>query len=390
MKRAAFPLLLLICFLFLAAFGPPFLRIEAEIFVDDAPLDGKNLLVEVPHALRAERSGGYEKLYDTLLKKYSPQEALNYLAIHLGDYLLKECEKRRVEPVNATLEWKGDVSAPFLYHAEKTGRVVDLAALGREVARAMDQKDGRARARVYTHEVAPDVTVAKLKAITRETARFSTSFASSGANRRHNLTLAAKAISGTVLLPNETFSFNKVVGERTAQRGFLEANVVINGEFQKGIGGGVCQVSTTLFNAVLLAALPVENAAAHSIPVSYVPFSQDCTVSSAIDFRFTNDTDHPVYIAATVKGSTLTFVLYGQKKGVPCHLESEVVKHIPFRNLYEDGTEVKDPTAATLLSAGREGILSRLYRVRGNERTLLRENRYAAKDAIYKKLCFVN
>ena len=79
MKRAAFPFLLLICFLFLAAFGPPFLRIEADIFVDDVPLDGKTLLVEVPHALRAERSGGYEKLYDMLLKKYSPQRRLTTL-----------------------------------------------------------------------------------------------------------------------------------------------------------------------------------------------------------------------------------------------------------------------------------------------------------------------
>ena len=253
MKRAFLLTLLALCFLFLAAFSPPFFRKEVELMIDNEALDGKTLLVEVTHALRAERKGGYEKLYDELLKKYSPKEALNYLAVNLGDYLNIECEKRRVDPVNATLEWKGDVTAPFLYQKEKMGREVDLAAFGKEVARAMDQKDGRAQARAYTREVRPDVTTDGLKTVTRETARFSTSFASSGANRRHNLTLAAKAISGTVLLPNETFSFNQVVGERTAQRGFLEANVVVNGEFQKGVGGGVCQVSTTLYNAVLLA-----------------------------------------------------------------------------------------------------------------------------------------
>ena len=136
---------------------------------------------------------------------------------------------------------------------------------------------------------------------------------------------------------------------------------------------------------MLLAALPVENAAAHSIPVSYVPLSRDCTVSAAIDFVFRNDTAHPLYVAAEVKGSTLTFALFGEERGEPCHLESEVTERLPYRNLYEDGSEATDP-AATLLSPGREGIKSRLYRVQEGKRTLLRENHYAKKDAIYKRV----
>ena len=143
-------------------------------------------------------------------------------------------------------------------------------------------------------------------------------------------------------------------------------------------------MSTTLYNAVLLAALPVENAAAHSIPVSYVPLSRDCTVSAAIDFVFRNDTAHSLYVAARVKNSVLTFALYGEDRGSPCRLESEVVERIPFRNLCEDGTEATD--TATLLSPGREGVKSRLYRISGGKRTLIRENYYASKDAIYKKV----
>ena len=186
-------------------------------------------------------------------------------------------------------------------------------------------------------------------------------------------------------MPDETFSFNEVVGVRSAERGFREANVVVNGEFVKGVGGGVCQVSTTLYNAVLLAALPVENAAAHSRPVSYVPYSRDCTVSSAIDFRFRNGTAHPLYIAAKIKGSRLTFVLYGEKRGGKTKLESELVERIPYRLRFADGSLVTDKESAVLVDKGREGVRSRLYRVDEKGRTLIRENVYPAKDEVYEK-----
>lgn len=374
-------LLAVLCFLLLAAFSPPYVRKEVSVFLDGEELPGEALRVEATHALRAKRAGGYEKLYDRLLKDYSPKEALNYLAVGLGDYLSAECEKRKVDPLDATLEWTKNLSDPFVYFADRPGREADLAEIGRLVARAMDNDNARALAR--THEVAAAVTLEDLKRTTKEMARFSTSFATSGENRRHNLALAASAIAGTVVAPGESFSFNQTVGERTAERGFKEANVVVNGEFQKGIGGGVCQVSTTLYNAVLLAALPVENAAAHSIPVSYVPISRDCTVSAAIDFVFRNDTAHPLYVAAEVKGSSLTFALFGEERGEPCHLESEVTERLPYRNLYEDGSEaIAD---GVLLSPGREGIKSRLYLIRGATRRLIRENYYAKKDAVYKK-----
>ena len=344
MKRFGLLIAALLCFLLLAAFSPPFLRKDVRIFIDDELLTKEPLRVEAFHSLRAKRAGGYEKLYDKLLTKYEPKDALNYLAVGLGDFLQAECDRRKVNPLNATLEWTKNISTPFIYFDETPGREANLAAVGRLVARAMDQKDG-ARALAYTREVPAEISKAALKQNTKEIARFTTSFASSGANRRHNLTLAATAIAGTVLLPEETFSFNQTVGERTGERGFKEAGVVVNGEFRKGIGGGVCQVSTTLYNAVLLAGLKVEAAAAHSIPVSYVPLSRDCTVSSAIDFRFKNDTAHPLYVAAEVKDDNLTFVLYGERRGSPCRLESEVTERIPFRNLYEvvnDGSGTKD------------------------------------------------
>ena len=384
MKRFGLLVAALLCFVLLAAFSPPVLKKDVKVFIDDELLTKGPLRVEAFHSLRAKRAGGYEKLYDKLLTKYEPKDALNYLAVGLGDFLQAECDRRKVNPLNATLEWTKNISTPFIYFDETPGREANLATVGRIVARAMDQKEG-ARALAYTREVPAEVTKTALTQTTKEIARFTTSFASSGANRRRNLTLAATAIAGTVLLPEETFSFNQTVGERTEARGFKEASVVVNGEFQKGVGGGVCQVSTTLYNAVLLAGLKVEAAAAHSIPVSYVPLSRDCTVSAAIDFRFKNDTAHPLYVAAEVKDDRLTFVLFGEAPSTPCRLESEVTERIPFRNLYEDGSEVTDQ-AAPLLSPGREGVKSRLYLIKNGARTLIRENTYAPKDAVYKKI----
>ena len=388
--RRAIPLLLLaLCaMLFLSASYPPYVKSEVEIAFEDEAPELSTLRTPVSHRMRIESAGGHLALYERLLSSYGAKDSLNYLAIGLGDYLSAECERRRVDPLNATLEWTKDLSSPFIYYEEHAGREIDLAEAGRKVARAMDDREERARVRICAQEVPAAVTVRDLRAQTKEMARFSTDYSTSGENRRHNIALAARAISGEKVEAGESFSFNATVGERTAERGFREANIVVGGEFVKGIGGGVCQVSTTLYNTALLAGLVIENAAAHSRPVSYVPYSRDCTVSSAIDFRFRNDTSHPIYVVATLKSNTLTFVLFGERKEGKRRLESEVTEEVPFRALYEDGGVVRE-AAATLLSPGRAGIRSRLYLVceKGGitTRALIRENYYPAKDALYKR-----
>ena len=384
--RRTIPLILFVTIaaVILSATSAPYLKKEIRVFVDGEELEGHSLRVEVTHALRADKAGGYAKLYEKLLERYDAKQALNYLAIGLGDYLSAECERRSVKPLDATLEWTKGLSKPFIYYDETPGREASLTDVGRAVARAMDRDTG-AHAYTYTHESAAAVTRADLVNRTREIARFSTDFRTSGENRRHNIALAAQAINGTVLAPNETFSFNASVGERLEERGYREANIVVSGEFVKGVGGGVCQVSTTLYNAVLLAGLPVEYAAAHSRPVSYVSYSRDCTVSSAIDFRFRNDTDYPIYVAAEIRDCTLTFCLFGEAHAGTRQLESELVEILPYRSLYEDGSTYSGAEEDLLLSPGREGIRSRLYRIEGETRTLIRENRYPPKDAIYRK-----
>ena len=391
--RKAIPLFLLILLflLFLSAACPPYVKKEIKIQVEEETPVRAEIKIDPQHAVRAERAGGYLALYERLLRAYDAKSALNYLAIGLGDYLSAQCERRRIDPLDATIDRTKNLSSPFIYYEERTGKEIDLTEAGREVARALDKKEAGARARLCVRDVPAAVTMSDLKRRTREMGRFSTNFSTSGENRRHNLALAAEAISGSVIAAGEIFSFNAAVGDRTAERGFREANIVVNGEFVKGVGGGVCQVSTTLYNAALLAGLPILSAAAHSRPVSYVPYSRDCTVSSAIDFRFLNDTPYPIYVFAEIRQSTLTFVLFGDAKEGTRRLESEVVEEVPFRALSEEGFEITDPSDATLLSAGRTGVRSRLYLLseKGGEstRTLLRENLYPPKDAIYRNAC---
>jgi len=142
-------------------------------------------------------------------------------------------------------------------------------------------------------------------------AQYSTHFDSSQINRTENIRLAAKALDGKLLAPGERFSFNESVGERTIEAGYKEAMIIVGDAFTPGLGGGVCQVSSNLYNAVNLAHLEILERHRHSLPVDYVPPGQDATVSFPIvDFKFRNSTDAYLLIRSFVEGNTLTFRLY--------------------------------------------------------------------------------
>lgn len=133
--------------------------------------------------------------------------------------------------------------------------------------------------------------------------------------RSHNVSLAAKKIDGVVLAPGDVFSYNDTVGPRTAARGFRTATVYVGNRSEPGIGGGICQVSSTLFNAVVLADLNIVYRTNHSLPVSYVPLGRDATVSyGSIDFKFSNNTSHPIKLVASASGGYNKISVYGIKE----------------------------------------------------------------------------
>ena len=141
---------------------------------------------------------------------------------------------------------------------------------------------------------------------------YSTRYSTRDRDRTTNLQLAASKINGTVLMPGETFSYNQVVGERTIAAGYKEAPIYVEGQVVDGLGGGICQITSTLYNAVLYANLEIVERSNHQFVPSYVTASRDATVVyGSIDFKFKNNRDYPIKIVCSVSGGIAKFDIYG-------------------------------------------------------------------------------
>jgi vancomycin resistance protein YoaR len=184
-------------------------------------------------------------------------------------------------------------------------------------------------------------------------------------NRIHNVQLVAHLVDKHVIAPGETFSFNGATGARTEDKGFREAPVIINGELKTGLGGGVCQVSTTVFNAAYEAGLPIVSRTNHALYISHYPQGRDATVNYPdTDLKFTNDTGHWILLRTWVGSSSLTVALYG----TPVHrrVVSETsplvvtgpppVKRIKDPSLFVDQTVVEEPGSSSLKTSNERKV----------------------------------
>lgn len=160
----------------------------------------------------------------------------------------------------------------------------------------------------------PKGTAEELSKVKDVLGTFTTSYSTSGANRSLNIASGAEHINGTVLYPGETFSTYEVVSPFTAKNGYAMAGSYLNGKTVDSMGGGICQVSTTLYNAVLRAELEVVERSPHSMTVSYVDPSADAAIAGTYkDLKFKNNTDAPIYIEGVTSGKKVTFTIYGQE-----------------------------------------------------------------------------
>lgn len=200
-------------------------------------------------------------------------------------------------------------------HAE--GRDVDIEQLHRAIQQALMNGTGTPRVPLYLVAVMPRHTTQDVLAmgITGLLASYTTSFDPTLVNRAYNISVAAAALDGLLVPPGQEVSFNKIVGPRSQEAGYKDALVIQDDNFVPGIGGGVCQVSSTLYNAVLLANLKVTERANHSLPVAYVPLGRDATVAyGAVDLKFVNNTPSYIYIRSFVRGSRVTIKVYGNTR----------------------------------------------------------------------------
>lgn len=224
-------------------------------------------------------------------------------------------------------------------------------------------------------------------------AEFSTSYASSSAERKHNIELAAKALHHALIPPEEEFSFNARVGARTEARGYKKAKIILGGQFVAGVGGGVCQVSTTLYNAALLAGMRVTESHPHSLQVSYVKPGADAMVNYYFaDLRFVNDTKNPVYLETSANGSSLTVRFYGEPMREKYVFESDIVGRTEPKEIVEKDTAGEYPDLKKgerkIVRAGRAGLTceSRLLRYSESGKFLgkskLRRDKYQPIDTL--------
>ncbi|WP_353949457.1 VanW family protein [Sporolactobacillus sp. Y61] len=208
-------------------------------------------------------------------------------------------------PQNATLDQHGGIAA------EKPGVRLDQRAFRDRFYRYLFSR-GPATVEAPLSPVYPKVDSELLSEIrVRPIGSYVTFFNAGNKSRSNNIMLATEAINNTVVFPNETFSFNQTVGRRTKEKGYLPARVIVRGEYSEGIGGGICQVSSTLFNAVDRAGLRITKRYSHSRRVGYVPPGRDATVDwYGPDFRFRNTYHQPILILAHKYGGSVSFSLY--------------------------------------------------------------------------------
>ena len=258
-------------------------------------------------------------------KNKSLELKLNYDDKALGEFISTIEKELNVEAVDAKI----DVNGGFAITPEKDGKRLDKEALKKELLSKIDGKlgeDTNISASMITSKA--NVTADELKNINAKISTFGTNYGSiSPPARANNISVATKSINGIVLMPGKTFSFNGVVGQRTVARGYQEAHVIVNDKIDSGLGGGICQVSSTLYNACLKGNLKITERTHHTFPSTYVPKGQDATVDYGnIDFKFTNSYAYPLYIEGTTGGGYVSFSIYSDKSltATTCTITNEV------------------------------------------------------------------
>ncbi len=208
------------------------------------------------------------------------------------------------------------VDGRFHITQEKVGLQVDTVRLKELISEELksNYRQGTVKVDIPVALASPRITSESLSFIQELLGDYTTQFTAGNKNRTQNIALASHTINGTVLMPGDIFSFNEKVGPRTESRGYQNAPVIFKGELVDGLGGGICQVSSTIYNAILLSNLNIVERVNHSIPSTYVPKGRDATVSyGVLDFKFQNILSQPIYIESFIKGNLLTVRVYGYR-----------------------------------------------------------------------------
>lgn len=275
-------------------------------------------------------------------------------------------------------------SGRFVYTEARSGSRINMDKLFYDLIVALKKETCVTAEKIVIY---PTTDVASLKEITRPVSSFNTVIKGSE-NRRKNIILAARKLNNACVMPGEKFSFNERVGERTEANGFLTAHVIKDGEFVDGVGGGVCQASTTLYNAWLGAGLAVNAVSAHSLPVNYVPASLDAMVSSASDLVLFNDSACPVYVWAREEDGCMRVTIYGRPSGYDIRTRSVTIRAIAAKyDVTDEEIDWNENETERIIKRAKDGLVSESYRDYYKDGVLvrtekLRRNEYKPQDGV--------
>lgn len=333
-------------------------------------------------------------LPNKVLTKMSAAKGINFnLSQKWDDQILKNSLDQNLEEFdNPAKDASFEISNQNTMNIikEQAGTTFDSDALITQI-KEIDIYKPASEIKVDFKEELPQLTAAELEdqKITGLLASYTTRFDPSQSERTENVRVATKALDMTVVKPGDTFSFNNIVGERTVAGGYKDAFIIVDGKFVPGLGGGICQVSSTLYNVGLLANLSVVQRSNHDLAISYVPLGQDATVAYPdLDLKFNNNSDGYLLLRAWTTSNAVTIQLYGKvKPGQEVVITNKTESIIPAQEQrWVDETLAHGVTV--LKQQGHSGsLVSSVRTVKLNGKVIssepLKQSRYLSVPTIY-------
>lgn len=364
-------------------------EMQKEVQVDGISITGMSkseakaaILKEFPWSMTVEYDSDQYKVTDLMAEKVDalldeiykdgsdPQESYTLDTSGLDEKVKAEAAacgaKWDKKAKNGSIDKFDAASGKFVFAGEENGFAIDQDKLAADISQALKDKKFDAKITASGSDVAPEISAASAKEKYKTISSFTTN-TTANQNRNTNVRLAAEAINGTVIKPGQEFSFNGTVGQRTEAKGYKGAAAYNNGEVVQEIGGGVCQVSTTLYNAVFKAGLKISSRRSHTFEPSYVTPGRDATVSwDQPDFKFINNSSTAIGLRASYADQKVTISVYGipiLEDGITWDLDSKKVEDLGTPNPTYEEDQTLQPGEEVIKSKGSAGSRWETYKV---------------------------
>jgi len=327
----------------------------------------------------------FDKFDDDLRRCANARDALFGINEGFAD-IIERLEDMEREENSSAIEFVGGKEEPFIYKEGQSG--VKLSSdIYLKLAAALDSGENIKDA----FDLTSPMSIYDMKRLTQKRISFSTNYAASSDARKSNIAIAAGKLNGKEVAKGEKLSFNETVGARSEENGYRKAKTMLFGKYVEDFGGGVCQVSTTLYNAWVRSGFDVGYYKAHSMAVGYVELSTDAMVSEYNDLILVNNSENTVYVSAFCDNDRIVIELYGIKEEYEYDIESEYIGSVPVEEEIIGDIEEDGEYTLVVEKEGSEGVESQSYIIKKKgdtvvEKKLLRKDKYGGERRILKRV----